>query len=334
MAVVHIPLAPAAQGADPRHVRILGLGGMSVVFVVLGLVNGFPFDREQVLFWIVVFLFVGTLGSEGGGARILRDWLPFAGFLVLYDLSRGIADDLGTPVHFRPQLRFDEIVFFGEVPTVWLQERLLEPGKVLWWESIVSLVYVSHFIVPFVAAAVLWVKHRSVWLAYVRRFLTLSVAGVLTYVAFPAAPPWLAAERGLIEPIERTTVRGWDVLGLGIAGQILEKGQASVNAVAAVPSLHAAFACLVAVFFWDRWRPSLRPILGLYAVAMVFSLVITGEHYVSDAVLGWLYVFVIHAGWSRWERRRPALVPAAAAVGGRRTGEGPPAPRPSTAGTS
>ena len=27
-------------------------------------------------------------------------------------------------------------------------------------------------------------------------------------------------------------------------------------------------------------------------------------YYVSDAVLGWLYVFVIHAGWTTWERRR------------------------------
>lgn len=306
MAVTLTPTRRRGDEVDARPVRVVGLIVMSVLFVVLGLVRGFPFDREQVLFWIVAFLFVGTLGSERGGARILRDWLPLAAFLVVYDLSRGIADDLGMPVHFEPQLRFDEIVFFGEVPTVWLQERLYEPGRVLWWEAITSLVYISHFVVPFLAAGVLWFRDRSAWLAYVRRFLTLSFLGVVTYVLFPAAPPWLAAERGMIDPIERTTVRGWEAMGLDVAGHVLAKGQASVNAVAAVPSLHAAFACLVAVFFWRRWRPALRPLLAVYAIAMVFTLVITGEHYVSDAVLGWIYVFAVHAGWSRWERGRSA----------------------------
>ena len=124
------------QAADPRR----GLAAMTVVFSVLGLARGFPFDREQVIFWIVVFLFVGTLGSGRGGSRILRDWLPFAAFLLVYDLSRGGADELGMPVHFEPQLRFDEVVFFGEVPTVWLQERLYQPGDIEWWEALTSLV--------------------------------------------------------------------------------------------------------------------------------------------------------------------------------------------------
>ena len=299
--------------ADPRQVRILGLTVMSALFLVLGIVRGFPFDREQVLFWVVVFLFVGTLGSERGGARILRDWLPFGVLLVIYDLSRGVADDLGMPIHFEPQLRADEILFFGEVPTVWLQDRFYEPS-VQWWEALLSLTYVSHFIVPFLAAAVLWFRERDAWIAYVRRFITLSFLGVATYVVFPAAPPWLAAERGLIDPIARTTTRGWEVLGLDIAGRMLAKGQASVNEVAAVPSLHAAFAFLVTVFFWNRWRPALRPVLALYSVAMVLALVFSGEHYVVDALLGWLYVLAIHAGWTRWERRRaedsPQLVHA------------------------
>ena len=56
------------------------------------------------------------------------------------------------------------------------------------------------------------------------------------------------------------------------------RGRPPVNPVAAVPSLHAAFACLVAVFFWYRVRPLFRVVLASYAVAMVFTLVVTGEH--------------------------------------------------------
>ena len=43
--------------------------------------------------------------------------------------------------------------------------------------------------------------------------LALSAAGLATYVLYPAAPPWLAAQDGVIEPIHRLSGAGWDVLG-------------------------------------------------------------------------------------------------------------------------
>lgn len=291
---------------DQRRARLVGVSALGVVFVVLGLLNGFPFDREQVIVWIVAFLIVGSYGSERGAGRAIRDWLPLAMFLVLYDLSRGIADDLGMPLQVTPQIRADEILFFGEIPTVWLQARVYDEGVVYWWESILSIIYVSHFIVPFAVAGVLWYRSRPAWLGYIRRFLTVSYAGVVTYVLIPAAPPWWASERGIIDPIETTAVRGWDVLGLGIAGSLLEKGKAGANEVAAVPSLHAAFAFLVTVFLWSRVRRRWKVALAVYAVAMAFTLVVTGEHYVVDAILGWAYVLLAHYGWSRWEARPSA----------------------------
>lgn len=301
---VTVDTHPARPERDLRIARRVGLLALTAVFFVLGFTAGFPFDREQIFFWIIAYLVVGTYGSERGGAKVIRDWLPLALFLLLYDFSRGVADDIGMPLHVTPQIDADKLLFFGEIPTIWLQERLYEPGEAQWWESIISIVYVSHFIVPFAVAGVLWYRSRPAWLGYIRRFLTVSYAGVVTYVLVPAAPPWWAAKEGVIPPVESTVIRGWEVLGLGIAGEMLEKGKASVNEVAAVPSLHAAFAFLVTVFLWSRVRRRWRPLLLLYAVAMVFTLVITGEHYVVDAVLGWIYVGAAHAGWSRWERHR------------------------------
>ena len=74
--------------------------------------------------------------------------------------------------------------------------------------------------------------------------------------------------------------------------------------VAAVPSLHAAFTALVVMFLWDRVRPGLRPLLALYPLAMALTLVATGEHYVFDILLGWLYAAAVMWGWARWESRR------------------------------
>jgi len=47
------------------------------------------------------------------------------------------------------------------------------------------------------------------------------------------------------------------------------------------------------LFFWDR-RKKWRWLLPLYPLAMAFSLVYTGEHYVFDILLGWVYAATIY----------------------------------------
>jgi hypothetical protein len=212
-------------------------------------------------------------------------------------------------------------VFLGEIPTVWLQDQIYDPAAIHWWDVAFTIIYTSHFIVPFAVAGLLWARSRDSFLKFSRRFVTLSVVGLATYVAFPAAPPWMAAEQGLLPEIARTTARGWEVIGLH-AAQSFAKGQGVVNLVAAVPSLHAAFAALVGMFLWSRVRWYWRPLLIGYPLAMGFTLVATGEHYVFDILLGWLYAALVMAGWGYWERRRegarraetgPRTRPAAAA---------------------
>src|SRR6202042_1395426 len=118
------------------------------------------------------------------------------------------------------------------------------------------------FIVPFVVAGFLWARDRLEFLRFYRRIVTLSAAGVLTYIAFPAAPPWMAADMGLLHGVARTTSDGWQVIG-GRTVELFNEGQASVNQVASVPSLHAALTMLVALFLWPRVRRALRPLLLL-----------------------------------------------------------------------
>lgn len=143
----------------------------------------------------------------------------------------------------------------------------------------------------------------SPFLRFTKRLLSLALAGLATYIAFPAVPPWMAAEMGLLEGVHRTTSEGWALLGVGTAG-LFSEGQAGVNLVAAVPSLHSAFTALVAMFLWPRVRPRLRPLLALYPLAMALTLIATGEHYFFDVLLGWLYAGGVMVGWGWWERRR------------------------------
>jgi membrane-associated phospholipid phosphatase len=79
--------------------------------------------------------------------------------------------------------------------------------------------------------------------------------------------------------------------------------------VAAVPSLHAAYPLLLVLFFWKsagRWRW----LLALYPLAMALTLVYTGEHFVIDVLLGWMYATVVFVVGNRlfdaYEIRRAA----------------------------
>lgn len=292
-----------------REVRRCALGLYLVALVAWSAHYGIPVQRELVIAWILGALALGSLGRPARQiGRLLLDWLPIVAVLCAYDFSRGAADSLGIGVHLQPMIDFDRTVFFGETPTEWLQAHLYTPGVVHWWDVAFTLVYTSYFIVPFALAAVLWSRDRLAFLRFVKRLVSLALAGLVTYLAFPAAPPWMAAEMGLLENVHRTTSEGWEVLGVGTAG-LFSEGQAGVNLVAAVPSLHSAFTALIAMFLWPRVRPRLRPLLALYPLAMGLTLIATGEHYFFDVLLGWLYAAAVMVAWNWWERR--ARSPAA-----------------------
>lgn len=267
---------------------------------------GVPVQRELVIAWTCGALACASLGRPPRQIlQLVVDWLPIVVVLAAYDFTRGAADSLGIGVHVQPMIDFDRTLFFGETPTEWLQAHLYDPGVVHWWDVAFALVYTSYFVVPFALAGVLWARDRLAFLRFTRRLVSLALAGLATYIAFPAAPPWMAGEMGLLDGVQRTTSEGWAVLGVGTAG-LFSEGQAVANSVAAVPSLHAAFSALVAMFLWGRVRPRIRPLLVLYPLAMGLALIATGEHYFFDVLLGWLYAGAVMAAWGWWERRRVA----------------------------
>jgi hypothetical protein len=286
--------------------RPYALGAYFLALVAWSARYGIPVQRELVILWTCGALACVSIGRPPREiVQLALDWLPIVAVLWAYDLSRGAADSLGIGVHYHPMIDVDRF-FFGEVPTVWLQERLYDPDAVRAWDVAFTLVYTSYFIVPFVLAGWLWIRHRLGFHRFTRRLVALALAALATYVAFPAAPPWMAGEVGLVGEIHRSTSRGWEVLGVGTAS-LFSKGQTTSNLIAAVPSLHSAFTMLVALFFWPRVRRRLRPLLLLYPAAMGLTLIATGEHYFFDVVLGWLYAGGVMVAWAWWERRSSAM---------------------------
>jgi hypothetical protein len=273
--------------------------------VVWSAAYGIPVQRELVILWVCGALVCASVGRHPWQiVQLVLDWLPIVLVLTAYDFTRGAADHFGIAPHAMTMIDFDKFVFGGQVPTEWLQTHLYDPEALTAWNVGFTLTYTSYFITPFALAGWLWARERAAFLRYRRRLVTLALAGLATYIAFPAVPPWMASQEGLLSPIMRTTGRGWEILSVGTAG-LFSEGQASVNLVAAVPSLHSAFTMLVALTIWPRvrWRWA-RPLLLLYPLAMGLTLMSTGEHYFFDVLLGYMYAGAVILGWNLWEARR------------------------------
>ncbi|WP_165966735.1 phosphatase PAP2 family protein [Actinomadura sp. 7K507] len=297
--------AAAGRPLNTRWWRPVALAVWIAAAVGLVVARGVPLDTLQVLAWVVATLALVTALGGGRVRRVFVDWLPLAGLLFVYGLTRGAADALGVPVHVASIAGIESALFGGEVPTVWLQEHLYRhpPWTAVWWEVPITVVYVSHFVVPYVVGAWHWTRGAARWLFWSRRYVGVTVTALAIFILVPAAPPWMAARLDVIGPVQRTAGRGWSLLGVDVAERLIDTGQASVNLVAAMPSLHAAHAALVPALFWRGRGRTTRIALLAYPAAMGFVLVVTGEHYVVDVLAGFALVAAVCWACSRWEAR-------------------------------
>jgi membrane-associated phospholipid phosphatase len=108
---------------------------------------------------------------------------------------------------------------------------------------------------------------------------------------------------GALPYVQRISGRGFGYLHLSRAAALINTGQQTSDLVAAVPSLHSAGVLLFAIFMWKRVRRRYRPLLALYPLAMTFTLVYSGEHYVTDVLLGWVAAVFVAVVAALAERR-------------------------------
>lgn len=259
---------------------LVGLGGMI-------LVKGVFLSADR--YFLILLVPAIALGV---GRAYVRDFLPFIALVLVYEEARGLAHTLHPHPFYEPMLTLDRWIGLGEIPTVRLQGWLWH-GHLEWYDHALSLLDRLHFIVPPTLLLLIWLERREVFYRCAITLLTVSFAGALTFLIFPAAPPWLASKHGLVPHVYRigyieggdspvATSKSW------IEAHLLG------NPVAAVPSLHAAYATLVVLFVYAwrgrRWALCAAP----YAIGMWFTVVYLGDHYVADIIVGLAYAI---AGW-------------------------------------
>lgn len=241
----------------------------------------------------------------GRGRLFLRDWVPFIALFFAYELMRGYADDLGMAVHVTDVIDLERLVSFGYLPTQVLQGWLHPATGVDLIAVAATVVYFLHFPLPLATGFLLWLKRRVLYYDFVAALILLCLAGFVTYLLLPVAPPWLAAQQGYLNgPDGRPAIAylkppAFEALAsaFGFNGSYVYSYafyQIGPNPVAAFPSLHAGFPFLA--FLYAR-RAFGRPgwlVLGYFFV-VCFAIVYLAEHYVVDAIAGVAYAAAAYA---------------------------------------
>jgi len=152
--------------------------------------------------------------------------------------------------------------------------------------------FLGHFVVTGVFFVWLYRRSRDGFRSFRDGFLAATAIALLIHWLFPTAPPRLAGI-GLQDTL--LVLSGIDIGS--------PTSSALSNPVAAVPSLHAAYAVGVGAGLVLYGRSSLlRGIGAIYPPLVVLTIVVTGNHFLLDAVAG---IAVLAAGFALVHALRP-----------------------------
>jgi membrane-associated phospholipid phosphatase len=236
-----------------------------------------------------------------GWLHLVRQILIWFGFVLAYQVARGIADR--SPAKAFENAR--SVIDFERHAT-----GLWELSLQSWAESSHFLAvtmqwtyWLSQFAV--VGIALLWVymrRHES-FIRFRNVLMLSNVIGLLGYVLLPTAPPRMFPELGFVDTLA--------ALGTPNHGSSLI--ELASNPYAAMPSLHSADALVVGIVLATLVRSRVLKAIWLMWPAWVWVAVMaTGNHFWLDIAAGIAVVAVAAPLVYRRELRRYLARPAAA----------------------
>jgi membrane-associated phospholipid phosphatase len=298
-----------------RHVRRPGpLVAISLAYLLAAagimIWRGISVSPDYLLF---VLIPVALLSGRFLG--FLRDWVPFIVIFLGWEAMRGVAPKTGFAPHVSDLAHIETTLFGGHVPTAVLQQTLNVGtlGRVLAYAA--TVVYFCHFVFPLTVGMVLWLVDRVQFVRFTTALMGMALVAFVIFLLVPTAPPWYAEQHGVISGFTK-------IIGTTLPSSVSPYYTSlNPNPVAAFPSLHAAFPFLGFLALL-RVYPRAAWLAFAWCIAVWFSVVFLGEHYVVDVIGG-----VVLAALSWWLLMRVA-VPRVGALqlhadtgGGARAGE-------------
>jgi hypothetical protein len=208
----------------------------------------------------------------------LDRWAPLGLVAVLFLALGGFSARQGSLATSTLPIDVDRALT-GVVIPVWLQQHL---GGVLHAPAgLITGEYMAHYVAPLLTAAWLWWHHRQHFDRFVATYVLAMVVGFTVYLAFPQAPPWYAAQHGLLPPLHRTIV---EVLQSIHAGGLY--AGADPEPFGAMPSLHVTIPVIVSATLIARMGSAWRWLWVLYPATVAFGVMLMAEHYLVDTAAG------------------------------------------------
>ena len=208
---------------------------------------------------------------------------------LVYELLRGLFQHRGS-VHVGDLFELEARLFGVSTPSgPRALSEVLANATTPWLDALCGLTYFLFLFEVVAAAAYLFFRRsRSSALELTLGFFFVNLLGWAIWFVYPAAPPWYVDQYGtgpavldvVSSPGGLERVDAW--LGLPLATTFYSK---SANVFGAMPSLHMAYATLVA---WVAARHGgwLRVVTLLYAASMALSAVYLRHHYILDVLAG------------------------------------------------
>jgi membrane-associated phospholipid phosphatase len=181
--------------------------------------------------------------------------------------------------------------FLSEIPPVVIQYALKPDLSVThWYDYILFFFYTSFFWFWLLGGFIIWTKKHAYFNCYMYGIVSMALFSAVIFILAPAAPPWYAANEGLIPEVSRVL---WNEGGALQSNQFEFVSTYGRNPVAALPSNHVAWPTftsiwLIFLFGWKRagW-------VIIFPLLIAFATWYGGEHYVIDSLAG----AVMAGGW-------------------------------------
>jgi membrane-associated phospholipid phosphatase len=286
--------APGPKAEGRRSWLLPSLVGsyLGVVTLFMVFVLHLSVSPERLLLLMLIAALV-----LGRAKLFLADWIPFLVLFLSYEYLRGLSGKVGLPIHDVTAL--ERLISFGQVPTLGLQQAFYHPGQVAWYDIAGTVFYFLHFAFPLGLGYLFWIVNRRTFLRFSRALIAMAFAAFVFYLLLPVAPPWKAVP-GVIKIIDHTLPSFTDLPGVPVPATVYH--WLNPNEYAAMPSLHAAFPLLGALFALRLWGQRAWPTL-LYTGGVWLSIVYLGEHYIVDVIGGAVFALAAFYGedwFTRW----------------------------------
>jgi hypothetical protein len=214
--------------------------------------------------------------------------LQMYAYVATYKMPNDDPDKLQSRVKVAYPVKADRALGRGTTPTLRLQRTFGKPGRFAPYEKLLVWSHWLWFAFPHGTAAYMLFRHREQFPKAAAQIYATFDVGVIGYWAIPTAPPWYAAQQGLLEDGRTPELRRMMV---EYGEQFWKSGWAPLygvlggNPLAAMPSLHFATS-VTAAHVLAGTGPVAGALGWAYAATLGLALVYLGEHYVVDLAAG------------------------------------------------